>query len=228
MPQYYSVAIAAIYALIGFLPLAGRNIRRPWLWVSLTAGIIAGFFAREAVKLAAEALAPYTLIATGPTATVVNLVIAGAVGELLKVMAPLAIIMLAPTDAGTGMAYGAAAGAGFGVIVVQQGVALALGLVGSPFITPASTIVAVAGWFFRVLPHIVTTGYVARAGVRGGLGGALLLAMLVQAALGLVEGLPLLAGIPLGLVVTALVSIALYVYLWGLRPRAAGESAVGP
>jgi hypothetical protein len=225
MPQYTSVAIAAVYALIGFLPLAGRNVRRPWLWVALGAGVVAGFFAREATKLAVEALAPYTAIATGPAATVVGLVIAGSVGELLKILGPLAIIMIAPTDASTGMAYGSAAGAAFGAVVVYQGIALALGLVGSPFITPTSTIVAIAGWFFRVLPHIVTTAYVARAGVRGGLGGALLLAILIQVLLGLVERLPLVAGVPLGLVVAALVSIALYAYLWTLRP---GGSAARP
>jgi hypothetical protein len=228
MLQYLAIGIAVLYALVGFLPLAGRNAGRIMLWVCLVAGVIAGFFAREAVKLAAEALAPYTVIATGPSSSVVNLAIAGLVGELLKVLAPLAAIVMAPVDSGAGLAYGAAAGAGFGAVVVQQGVSIALGLIGQPFTTPASTFVAIAGWFFRVLPHIVTTAYVARAGVRGGLGAALLLAVLVQVALGLVERLPIFAGVSLGLVVAALVSIALYAYLWTLRSGSAVESRLRP
>jgi hypothetical protein len=75
----------------------------------------------------------------------------------------------------------------------------------------------VAGWYFRILPQIVTTALVGRAAVRGGLGWVLLLAVALQVGLALVERLPLLAGIPMGLLVAALVSVALYIYLWGLR-----------
>jgi hypothetical protein len=216
-PQYMAIAIAAVYALIGFIPLARRALGRPLLWVCLIAGVIAGFFAREAVNLAAEALAPVSSLAAGPGSVVATLVIAATVGELLKVLGPLAAVMLASASPSEGLAYGAAAGAGFGFIVVQQGLSMALGLVGAPFITPASTVIAVAGWFFRVLPQIVTTAYVARAGVSGGLGLALLLAILVQVGLGLVDRLPLLAGVPTGLVITALISLGFYIYLWNVN-----------
>jgi type III secretory pathway component EscT len=82
-----AIAIAAVYALIGFIPLARRALARPLLWVCLIAGVIAGFFAREAVNLAAEALAPVSALASGPASVVVTLLIAAAVGELLKVLA---------------------------------------------------------------------------------------------------------------------------------------------
>jgi DNA-binding transcriptional LysR family regulator len=98
--------------------------------------------------------------------------------------------------------------------------------VGSPFITPASTIAAVAGWFFRVLPHTVTTAYVARAGVLGGAGGALLLTCLVQFALGFADRLPVIWGIPTGLIPTAAISLIFYVYLW--RARRTPPNASGP
>jgi hypothetical protein len=213
-----AIAIAAVYALIGFIPLARRALARPLLWVCLIAGVIAGFFAREAVNLAAEALAPVSALASGPASVVVTLLIAAAVGELLKVLGPLAALVMTSASPIDGLAYGAAAGAGFGFIVVQQGLSMALGLVGAPFITPVSTVVAVAGWFFRVLPQIVTTAYVARAGVSGGLGASLLLAILVQVGLGLVDRLPLIAGIPTGLVITALISLGFYIYLWNVNP----------
>lgn len=219
--QYLAPAIAAAFALIGFLPLAGQGIRRPLLWLCLIAGGVAGFFARQAVAMVGDALAPVRALAVEPASFIFSLVVAAVVGEVLKAMAPLAAIVSMPADARTGLGYGAASGAGFGFVVAQQGLGMALGLAGSPFITPASTVIAVAGWFFRILPQIVTTAYVGRAGVVGGLGGALLFAILIQVVLSLADRLPLVGGIPTGVIVTALVSIVLYVYLWIRRARAA-------
>jgi len=219
-----AVSISAAYALIALVPLAGRHLRRPLVWLCLVAGLIAGFFAREAVKLAAEALAAFTPLSTGPASDAASVAVAAVVGEVLKALAPLALIVMAPAGPGTGLAYGAAAGAGFGFVVAQQGLAMALGLVGSPFITPASTVAAVVGWFFRALPHPLTTAYVARAGVVGGAGGALGLACLVQFALGFTDRLPLVAGIPTGVIVTAVISLILYAYLWRARRAPPGAS----
>lgn len=227
MPQYTALAIAGFYALVGFVPLAGRDLRRPALWLCLISGVIAGYFAREAVKLAGALLAPVSGLATGPAAVVVALLIAAVIGELLKALGPLSAILMAPTDGPTGLAYGAAAGAGFGFIVIQQGLAMALGLVGSPFITPASTVAAVAGWFVRLLLHVETTAYVGRAGAAGGVGVALVVACAVQLGLALAERLPFVAGIPLGLVVAVLVAIVFYVVLWRARRRGATIIAAG-
>lgn len=219
--QYLAPAIAAAFALIGFLPLAGQGIRRPLLWLCLIAGGAAGFFTRQAVAMVGDALAPVRALAVEPTAFLFSLVVAAVVGEVLKALAPLAAIVSMPADARTGLGYGAASGAGFGFVVAHQGVGMALGLVGSPFSTPASTLIAVAGWFFRILPQIVTTAYVGRAGVVGGLGGALLFAILIQVVLSLADRLPVVGGIPTGVIVAALVSIVLYAYLWIRRARTA-------
>jgi hypothetical protein len=227
IPQYTAIAIAAVFALVGFIPLAGRNLRYPLVWLCLAGGVAAGFFAREATKLAADALAPYTALVSGPSGAVVSMAIAAVVGELLKALGPLIVIVAGPTTVPVGIAYGAAAGAGFGSMIILQGLGMALGLIGSPFITPMSTVIAVIGWFFRVLPHIVTTGFVARAGVRGALGLTFLGACVVQVVLGLLEQLPLVAGIPTGLLAAALIGLALYAYLWGTRARNPSVPAAG-
>lgn len=219
--QYASLAVAALFSFSGFIPLAGRSMRRPALWLCLIAGGAAGFFAREAVIMAADALAPVRALAVEPISSIFSLVVAAAVGELLKAMVPLAAIVSAPTDAPTGLGYGAASGAGFGFVVAHRGLAMALGLIGSPFITPESTVIAVAGWFFRVLPQIVTTAYVGRAGAAGGFGAALLLAIVIQVALGLADRLPLVLGVSSGVLVSALISVVFYAYLWSRRARGA-------
>jgi hypothetical protein len=219
--QYLAPAIAAAFALIGFLPLAGQGVRRPLLWFCLIAGGGVGLIARQAVSIVGDVLAPVRALTVEPAAFIITLVVAAVVGEMLKALAPLAAIVSTPADARTGLGYGAAAGAGFGFVVAYQGVGMALGLAGSPFITPGSTTIAVAGWFFRILPQIITTAYVGRACVVGGLGGALLFAILIQLVLSVADRLPVVGSIPTGLIVTAVVSIALYAYLWVRRERAA-------
>jgi hypothetical protein len=105
-------------------------------------------------------------------------------------------------------------------MATQQVLALALGLVGSPFITPLSTVMAVVGWCFPVLAHVVTTAYVARAGVCGGLGFAFLFAWFVQFVLGMAQRLPVVGGVPTALLATAFITLWLFGYLWVVRARA--------
>ena len=224
MLQYTAIAIAAVFALVGFLPLAGGSVRRPLLWLSLVAGAAAGYFAREGTLVALDLISPYIDVAAGPVGAATAVLIAAAVGELLKATPALAAVSIGSADEVTGLAYGAAAGAGFGFFVTQRVLAMALGLIGSPFITPLSAGVAIFGWFFRILAHIVTTANVARAGVGGGLGGALFLAWMIQFALGMAERWPKLAGVPIVLV-TAVISLGMFGYLWRTRSRAASPAA---
>ena len=229
MPQpATAVAITVAFALIGLLPLACRSLKGLALWVCLAAGVGAGFVAREAVSLAADFLAPYIPgigTSSGATST---LALATLVGELLKALVPLIVIVSIPVTAPVGLALGAASGAGFGAVIIYQGLTMVLGLVGSPIITPASAILAVAGWFFRLLSHILTTAYVGRAAVRGGFLVALLVAWAIHVGLNLADLLPLLRGVPTGLVVTTLVSIGLYIYLWSVRRPAEARVPESP
>lgn len=228
MQQYAAVAIAAAFSFLGLLPLAGRSLRRPLLWLCLLAGVAAGFVAREATAIAWDWLGPIGGLersAAGPTGA---LVLAALVGELLKATAPLAAVVFVPTDAVTGLAYGAASGAGFGLVAGQKVLSLALELAGSPFSTPLSTAGAVVGWFFPTLAHIVTTAYLIRAGVRGGLGLALLFVVALQVLFGLSPKLPLVGGIPTGLLLTAVIALWLLAHLWRTRLRAGTALVVGP
>lgn len=228
MQQYASIVIAAVFALLGLLPLAGRIIRRPLLWLCLLGGVAAGFFAREAAQMAWDWVGPIGGLERGPAGLTINLLIAALVGETLKATVPLVAISFTPTDAVTGLAYGAASGAGFGLVAGQKFLALALGLVGTPFITPLSTTVAVVAWFFPTLAHIVTTSYLIRAGVRGGLGLAFLFVVALQTIFGLAQKLPLAGGIPTGVLVTAVVSLWLLGHLWRARLRAGALVSVVP
>jgi hypothetical protein len=225
MPEFLAPTIAAVFALIGLLPLAGRDLGRPWLWACVLAGVITGPIAREGTQLVWDWLGPVGTLAGNPTGSGVFLLITAVIGELVKATVPLAVVSLAPTDAVTAIAYGAAAGAGYGFMATQRVLALAMGLVGSTFITPLSTFIAIVGWFFPVLAHIATTAYVARAGVRGGLGLAFLLAWAVQFALGLAQRLPVVAGMAIGMIVTAVIALCLFAALWAARRAAAAASA---
>ena len=224
--DYIAIAIAAAFALVGLLPLAGRSLVRPLLWFCLIAGAATGFFAREATGIAWDWLGPIGGLYTNQAAGfAIQLLIGSAIGELLKAMAPLAAVIFKPTDVMTGISFGSAAGAGFGFLITQPVLARVLELVGSPIVTPASTAIAFVGWFFAVLAHIGTTAYVTRAGVRGGLGLAFVFAVLVQFALGLGQKLPVAGGIPIGLLVSAVIAVWLFGYLLAVRVRAASTGA---
>ncbi len=223
MLQYIAIAIAAVFALVGFLPLVRGSVRRLLLWLSLIAGAAAGYFAREGTQVALDLISPYIDVAAGPVGAATAVLIAAAVGELLKATPALAAVSIGSADEATGLAYGAAAGAGFGFFVVRPVLAMTLSLIGSPVTTLPFLVFAILGWFFRILAHIVTTAYVGRAGVSGGVGGALFVAWMIQFILGMAERLPTLAGVPIVLV-EAVISLGMFGYLWSLRSRAASPA----
>lgn len=220
MPHYVAVVIAGAFALAGFLPLAGRSLGRPLLWLCLAAGAAVGPIAREGVQLAWEWIGPIGDLMRQPGGPLVHLLITAGVAELLKATAPLAAVVLVPSDAVTGLAYGAAAGAGYAFAATQQVLRMALALADSPFISSGSLALAVVSWFFPMLAHVGTTALLVRAGVRGGLGSTFLFVLGVQFLLGVGQRLPVTGGIPLGVLVTATISVSLFVYLWRVQSRA--------
>ncbi len=226
MPQYTAIGLAAVFALVGFLPLAGRNIRRPLLWVVLIAGAALGYFAREGTQLALGMLGPY--FETGPSTlgAVVTTLVAAAVGELLKATPALMAVSVGSADELAGLAYGAAAGAGFGAYVTWPLLAFTLGLLGSTQTSLFFVGLAIFRWFFQILAHVVTTAYVARAGVTGGLAGALFVAVMLQFVIGLAERMPVVIGIQTGILVLAVISLAMFAYLWSVRSRAADAAGL--
>ncbi|MGQ0548402.1 MAG: hypothetical protein ACT4PY_01885 [Armatimonadota bacterium] len=215
-----ALAIAAAFALAGLLPLAAGDLLRPITWLCLLAGVAAGFFAREATALAWEVLGPLGGLSNTPGGAVIHQVLATGIGELLKAIVPIAVILWAATRSATGLSYGAAAGAGFALINSQRVLVKVLELVGSPIVTPLSTALAVVGWFFMILGHITTTGYLSWTAVGGGFGRAFLMAWAIQFVLVLAQRLPVIAGIPLALPVSMVITLALLYYLRSLRARA--------
>lgn len=224
MPDPTTLAVAVVFALAALVPLCRGTLLRPLTWACLVVGAATWFLAREApVIVWDEGLGP-ALGLGGPPGLILRSMIAAGVAEILKATAPLAAVSLVPTDAPTAMGYGAAAGAGFGILGALPVVARTLQLSGSPIVTPLSTAVALVGWFLVALSHVTTTAYVTRAGVRGGLGLAFFVAWLLQTVLGVAdalggEPLPALGGAPPKLFVTGMIAIALFVYLWAMRSR---------
>ncbi len=226
MPHYTAVFIAGAFALAGFLPLARRSLGRPLLWLCLGAGAAVGPIAREGVQLAWEWIGPLGGLLKQPGGPLVHLLLTAGVAELLKATAPLAAVVLVRTDAVTGLAYGAAAGAGYAFAATQQVLQMALALADSPFISRGSLALAVAGWFFPMLAHVATTALLVRAGVRGGFGWAFLFVLAVQFLLGIAQRLPLTGGVPMGVLVTAAISLSLFTYLWRVQSRAGSSVAL--
>ncbi len=217
--DYTSLAIAAGFALVGLLPLIARDILRPATWLCLFAGAGAGFFAREATALAWEVLGPLGGLSNSSGGSVVHQLLATGIGELLKAIVPVAVILWVATRPSTGLSYGAAAGAGFALVNAQRVLVRVLELVGSPIVTPLSTALAVIGWLFTILGHITTTGFLTWEAAGGGFGRAFLVAWWIQFALLLAQRLPVVSGIPLSLPVTMTVTLAFLYYLRGLRAR---------
>jgi hypothetical protein len=233
MPDPATVAVAGLFALAALIPLCRRALLRPLTWAMLASGAATWFLAREAPTIVwDEALGPMLGLG-GTPGLILRTMVASGVGEILKATAPLAAVSLAPTDAPTGLAYGAAAGAGFGIAGALPVVARTLQLAGSPIVTPLSTAVALVGWFLVVLAHVATTAYVTRAGVRGGLGTALLVAWLLQCGLGLADALagepvPALGGAAPKLFITAVIAVALFAYLWAIRSQSEPAAVLRP
>jgi hypothetical protein len=222
MPQYVAIAVATAFALVAFLPLAGRSVLRPLLWLTLIACTAVGFIVRDGTQVVLDLLRPYFDMAADPSGAVVSTLIAAAVGELLKATPALIAISLGSADDVTGLAFGAAAGAAFGAFVRWPLLAFPIAMImsGSSLTSPFFAGVAIFGGFFWILAHVVTTAYVGRAGVSGGLGRALFFAVFIQFVLGLAERMRVVASIPTGVVVTAVISVAMFSYLWSLRSRA--------
>ncbi len=218
-----ALAIAAVFALAGLLALTAGDLRHAIVWVCLVAGVIAGFLAREATTLAWEVLGPLGGLSNSPAGFLVHQIVASGLGELLKAIVPVAVILWAATRPSIGLSCGAAAGAGFGLITAQRVLVKVLELVGSPIVTPLSTALAVVVWFFTILGHTTTTAYVTWAAASGGFGRAFLVAWAVQWVLVLAQRLPVIAGVPLALPVTAVITVWLFWYLRNVRARAAND-----
>jgi hypothetical protein len=220
-----ALSIAAGFALLAFLPLAWRRLGRVWIYVCLIAGALVSPIAREGVQLVWDEIGRFPEATQSPAASVAYLLLVAVAGELVKAVVPVAAVSFRPqTDAQTATAYGAAAGAGFGFASTQSVLTMALGLVGSPYITPLSSTIAIVGWFFPILAHVATTALVARAAAHGGFGATFFGMWMVQFALGLAQRLPVVGGIATGLGVTALVSIALLATLLRLGLRASAPA----
>ncbi|MEJ2212097.1 MAG: YhfC family glutamic-type intramembrane protease [Anaerolineae bacterium] len=126
VPDWRSALLALAFAAPWFLLLAGRWLRRPWLWVVAVAGAVLFSLSIAWVQvpiqqalndlylhsLSMDVIQRYVLLLGAPL-----VLVAGLVQEVAKFLGAVAGLHLdrRPHVARAGLAFGAAAGAGYGV-----------------------------------------------------------------------------------------------------------------
>ena len=131
VPDWRSALLALAFAAPWFLLLAGRWLRRPWLWVVAIAGAVLFPLSiawiqvpiQQALNdlylrtLSMETIQRYVLALGAPL-----VLVAGLVQEVVKFLDAVAGLHLDrhPHVAGAGLAFGAAVGAGEGLLVLDQ------------------------------------------------------------------------------------------------------------
>ena len=216
--QLVAVLIAAAFALIGLLPLVRTHLRHPTLWMMVGVGVFAFPITQWVSRRAWEPLAFTFGISQTGVGLAVNFLVWALLAELFKFAPVLIVGAMTEAPPEDWFAYGAGAGAGFGVFGAQLVIGLALAASRLPFSTPLSTGLAIALRLFPVLTHIATTAFVSWSATRGWLGIGFLLAVGAQATLGLIErGQPALGTV--GTLLSALITLFLFLYVWTLRDR---------
>ncbi|HEV8338972.1 MAG TPA: hypothetical protein VGR25_04860 [bacterium] len=218
-----AVLIAAAFALIGLVPLARSAFRQPTFWVMVVIGAfvvpIAQLVTRTVWEPAAVGLGlPQIGVGLG-----VTLLVTALVGEVFKVAPVLIVGAMTEAPPRDWFAYGAAAGAGFGLFAEQQIIGFALEVArlafSTPLSTPATAAVAIAFRFFPILAHTATTAFVAWAASRGWLGRGLIIATLVHLLLGVIERGQGSLGTLLARLLFGAVAVFLFLSVWSLRDQ---------
>jgi len=221
--QLLAVLIAAAFALIGLVPLARSAFRQPTVWVILVIGAFAFPIAQWVTRIVWEPAAGGLGLPQAGVGLAITLLVWALVGEVFKIAPVLIVGAMTEAPPRDWFAYGAAAGAGFGLFAEQQIIGYALEVArlsfSTPLSTPLSAAVAIAFRLFPILAHTATTAFVAWATTRGWLGRGLLAATLAHLLLGLIERGQGSLGILLARLLFGAVALFLFLYAWSLREQ---------
>lgn len=226
-----AIAIALGYGLAALGILGRRRLREPWLLAAGVAGAIvfpvAMLLATPIQQLFASVfhweMDAYT---TSLGVGLVGIVMTAVVNEVFK-LAPALLVWSFGGERGDTLAFGAASGAGFGIVGAYQVVSLALMARTLPISSQGGFEASLAQQFAFVFMNAATTALAAHGTVRRHIGTYLVLAILGE---GLFNTLGLLFTLQVygNLVWTALaVAVALvllgYTFVLSLRPSAADQ-----
>jgi len=217
--------IAAAFAVAGLAPILRGTLRQPIVWMLAALGGLAFLITQWVGRALWTPVAVTFSIPDVGAGLVVHLFVMAALGEALKVAPVLVLGHSQPTPVGDWFVYGAAIGAGFGLVGAQLIIALTLAASTLPVSSVGSAALAVALRLFPVLAHIATTAWLAWATPRDRFGVTFLIVVLVQTALGLVERGAGALGLPVGGLLLAALAAALYLYVWLLPAPAANRPA---
>lgn len=219
MTQPVAVVIAAAFALIALAPLARSHLRHSTFWMLLALGAFAFPIAQWVTRSLWDPLAVSFGVPQGGIWGVATLYVRSLVDEVFKIAPVLIVAAMGEAPQRDWYAYGAAAGAGFGLFGAQTVIAYALEAARLGLSSPASLAMALLLRFFYVLPHVATTAFVGWAAPRGWLGRALAAAAAAHLILALLERGQGTIGTVLGGVLIALVALFFFLYAWTLRDQ---------
>lgn len=221
--QVIAVLIAAAFVLIGLFPLVRGHLKHPTLWIMMGVGLFAFPITQWVNRTIWEPLAFTFGISQAGAGLVVNLIAWALLAEVFKFAPVLIVGAMTEAPPGDWFAYGAGAGAGFGLFGAQLVIGLALAASRLPFTTALSTTLAIGLRLFPVMTHIATTAFVCWAATRRWLIRGLLIAVAAQVILGLIDRGQGALG-TLGSLLSSMIALFLFLSVWTLRDRAFGVS----
>jgi hypothetical protein len=193
-----AIAIALGYGFVVLAAFNRRGLRLPWVLAAFGGGAlafaVAVFLANPIQQLLAAVFgwdmdAYTTTLGIG----VIGAAVGSAVDEVFKLVPALVLWSLAG-ESGDALAFGAAAGAGFGVVGASQVIRLALLARALPISSPAGFALALLQQLAFVAVNAASTALAAYGASRQQIGAYLLAAILFEtlfATLGLLYGLQL-------------------------------------
>lgn len=220
-----AIIIAAAFALLGLIPLVRQSARQPLIWILVILGLFAFPITQWVSRTIWEPVAVTFGILELGVGAILALLVWALLAEIFKLAPVLVVASVTESPGEEWLAYGAATGAGFGLFGAQLVIGLALAASNLPYSTPLSTGVAVVLRIFPILAHIATAAFVAWSAARGRLFSALVVAVLVQTALGLVERGHGALGTTFGAVLSALIAVLVFIYVWGVRDREPAQTS---
>jgi hypothetical protein len=228
-----AVAIALGYGVAALGLLGRRRLREPWLLAAGAAGALAfqvALLLTSPIQLLFASLFGWDMDAYSTSLGIglAGIAITASVNEVFKLAAALLLWSLSERRGGV-LAFGAASGAGFGIVGAYQVILLALATRALPISSPAGFAASLVQQFAFVATSAATGAVAAHGMARRRLGTYLAAAILCESAfsaLGLLVGLRvytslLWAVLSLGVALLLLASA----FVLSLRPAPAADSA---
>jgi hypothetical protein len=229
-----AVAIALGYGLAALGILGRRRLREPWLLIAGAAGALAfpvALLLANPIQALFASLFGWDMDAYSTSLEIglVGVVATASVNEVFK-LAPALLAWSFSGEQGDALTFGAAAGAGFGIVGAAQVIALALAARSLPITSPAGFATSLVQQFAFVTMSAATTALAAYGTARRRFGTSLLAAILCD---GLFNVLALLFTLRvyasliwtvLGLAVALLLLAGVFVLSLGPAPPA-GDAA---